>query len=400
MEPTREAALARMHEFVPRMGGHYMQHRNHDLGPADRTNVSNLSPWIRRRLVLESEVAQAALDEHGPRAAEKFVQEVVWRTYWKGWLEQRPQVWDDYLYELADEIEKLDRYGDARADYERAVEGRTGIEPFDDWARELIETGTLHNHARMWFASIWVFTLRLHWTLGADFFLRHLLDGDPASNTLSWRWVAGLHTSGKHYLATSDNIAKFTGGRYRLPKNALAGGVDAPEWEPVERHPLPRPEKPKDVPSLLLVTEDDCSPMTLDLPPVTRAIVVPSAHRRSPLDVGEKVLAFERGALVDAAARLGENGIEAELVEADALAETIERLAPRQIVGAELPVGPARDALLPILADVEAPFRPTRRPWDEKFWPHATAGFFKLKKAIPKVFAELAREGDKSTERT
>jgi deoxyribodipyrimidine photo-lyase len=65
--------------------------------------------------------------------------------------------------------------------------------------QELVETGYLHNHARMWFASIWIFTLRLPWELGADFFLRHLLDGDAASNTLSWRWVAGLHTKGKHY---------------------------------------------------------------------------------------------------------------------------------------------------------------------------------------------------------
>ena len=61
----------------------------------------------------------------------------------------------------------------------------TGIEGFDDWARELVDTGYMHNHARMWFASIWIFTLRLPWALGADFFLRHLLDADAASNTLS-----------------------------------------------------------------------------------------------------------------------------------------------------------------------------------------------------------------------
>jgi hypothetical protein len=66
----------------------------------------------------------------------------------------------------------------------------------------------------MWFASIWIFTLGLPWQLGAQFFLEHLYDGDAASNTLSWKWVAGLQTKGKHYIARPDNIQKFTNGRY------------------------------------------------------------------------------------------------------------------------------------------------------------------------------------------
>ena len=94
--------------------------------------------------------------------------------------------------------------------------GATAIEPFNDWVRELKETGYLHNHARMWFASIWIHTLELPWYLGADFFLKHLLDGDEAVNTLSWRWVAGLHTKGKTYLARASNIEKYTNGRYSL----------------------------------------------------------------------------------------------------------------------------------------------------------------------------------------
>ena len=62
----------------------------------------------------------------------------------------------------------------------------------------------------MWFASIWIFTLNLPWELGANFFYKNLLDADPASNTLSWRWVAGLHTEGKFYLARQENIEKFS----------------------------------------------------------------------------------------------------------------------------------------------------------------------------------------------
>ena len=96
------------------------------------------------------------------------------------------------------------------------IEARSGIPAMDAWTSELIETGYLHNHARMWYASIWIHTLKLPWTLGAEFFLRNLLDGDVASNTLSWRWVAGLHTVGKFYLAQKSNICKFTAGRLEV----------------------------------------------------------------------------------------------------------------------------------------------------------------------------------------
>ena len=82
----------------------------------------------------------------------------------------------------------------------------------------------------MWFASIWVHTLNLPWELGANFFLTHLLDADPASNTLSWRWVAGLHTEGKVYLANEDNIKKFTKERY-TKKNILKKEIKLPEFK-------------------------------------------------------------------------------------------------------------------------------------------------------------------------
>ena len=82
----------------------------------------------------------------------------------------------------------------------------------------------------MWFASIWIHTLKLPWELGANFFLKNLVDGDPASNTLSWRWVAGLHTKGKCYVASEDNIKKFSNGRY-LQKNILNKEISLPEFQ-------------------------------------------------------------------------------------------------------------------------------------------------------------------------
>lgn len=205
-EPTRVAGLARLAEFAPRMGRDYAAMRNTDGGPEGRC-VSALSPHVRHRLVSESELVGVAMAEHGPARAEKFIQEVFWRSYWKGFLELRPAMWRDYRAAVA--------RMDAPPGLAAAMAGETGIACFDAWARELVETGWLHNHTRMWFASIWIFTLRLPWQLGADFFLRKLLDGDPASNTLSWRWVAGLQTVGKTYLATADNIARYTDGRFR-----------------------------------------------------------------------------------------------------------------------------------------------------------------------------------------
>ena len=80
---------------------------------------------------------------------------------------------------------------------------------------KLKKNNYLHNHTRMWFASIWIFTLKLPWQLGAEFFLKNLYDGDSASNTLGWRWVGGLQTAGKHYLAREDNIRKYTNNRYK-----------------------------------------------------------------------------------------------------------------------------------------------------------------------------------------
>ena len=199
----RTAGLARLADFIPRAGRIYTEQRNFDDGVPDdgaRTNVSQLSPWLHAGLLREREVIEAALAAHPFDACEQFVAEVFWRVYFKGYLEHRPSIWRAYCQER-DAAHAALAADPTRAEvYARAIEGRTGIAAFDYWARELAATGYLHNHARMWAASIWIFTLKLDWQLGADWFLAHLIDGDAASNTLSWRWVAGLHTQGKTYL--------------------------------------------------------------------------------------------------------------------------------------------------------------------------------------------------------
>ena len=209
----REQGIAKLKEFSENHLSNYTKSRNFDYGPSKRDNVSNLSKYITHRIIDEQEVIQTAHSKFAYIKIEKFIQEVFWRTYWKGWLEMRPRVWTAYI----EDLKQLEKQKDS-VEYQQAINGKTSIECFNDWANELIKYNYLHNHARMWFASIWIFTLKLPWQLGADFFLKHLLDGDAASNTLSWRWVAGLQTKGKNYLATKFNINTFSAKKYEVLK--------------------------------------------------------------------------------------------------------------------------------------------------------------------------------------
>ncbi len=197
---TRAEALDRLDDFLPQAVA-YSSRRNH-VEPG-HGNVSRLSPATRTRLLLEREIVAAARARHGAAPVAKFEDEVWWRLYWKGWLELRPGVWHQYRDELA----SLSRVENERA--RAAAAGESGVAIMDHFARELVGTGYLHNHARMWWASFWIHVERLPWQMGADFFLRHLLDGDAASNTLSWRWVAGLHTPGKSYLVRRSNLERY-----------------------------------------------------------------------------------------------------------------------------------------------------------------------------------------------
>ena len=198
-----ERVLAKFGDYCDNHLPLYSKNRNFDLGNPHE-NVSKLSPYLRRRLVSENDVLQIALKKHSLSSLEKFIQEIFWRTYWRGWLEMRPDVFKDYL----------------NTNVECNLPGKTGIKCFDHWTEELIETGYLHNHARMWYASIWIYTLRKSWVSGANFFRDYLVDWCPASNTLGWRWVAGLQTRGKIYVAKADNIRLFTNGKF-FPEGEL-----------------------------------------------------------------------------------------------------------------------------------------------------------------------------------
>ena len=238
---TRAAALAAWADFLPQVG-RYAARRNHL--EAGHGNVSRLSPALRYRLLNEDEVIGDSLQKFSFHASEKWLQEICWRRYWKGWLEMRPQVWTQWRQRVTELRATLPKEVSDRVD---AVEaGESGVACMDLLARELVATGYLHNHARMWWASFWVHAERLPWELGADFFFRHLLDGDPASNTLSWRWVAGLQTAGKTYIVRFSNLEKYGDAallRDRRGSDRLADGVIKPapqaDFTPPTKHLLP-----------------------------------------------------------------------------------------------------------------------------------------------------------------
>lgn len=393
------AAKARLTEILPRMGADYARLRNFDLGPDRRDHISCLSPWIRHGLLDEQTVLAGVLQTHDARSADSFIREVFWRGYFKGWLEHRPEVWQDYRASLARMLDRVENRGGIGTAYRQAIEARTGIEAFDAWAEELVETGYLHNHARMWFASIWIFTLRLPWELGADFFLRHLLDGDPASNTCSWRWVAGLHTRGKHYLARAENIRRFTEGRFdpagQLDETAepIDDGSDNPDPElpDIAWRELPQG------PAGLLLTPDSLTDDTLSKHEHTAVLGIHLPGGRSPRPASAAVKAFEARALMQRlAAHPGGPGSFASCRTADEAALSVEgwarRAQLRQVILPWTTVGPYRD----VLPRIEAALRSAgiqlhvvSRRYDRLVWPHAAKGFFKLKSRIPALLGDL-----------
>jgi deoxyribodipyrimidine photo-lyase len=385
-EPSRTAGLTRLAQFAPRMGHDYAKLRNTDEGPGARDNVSMLSPYLRFRMITEEEVLHTVFQRFTWTSAEKFIQEVFWRAYFKGYLETRPFIWNNYL----DSLQALENVkGDLG--YQMAINGQTSIACFNHWVGELKSTGYLHNHARMWFASIWIFTLKLPWQLGADFMYRHLIDGDPASNTLSWRWVGGLHTKGKTYLARPGNIAKYTNGSFQ--PEGLATVAPA-----LEEQLLPNPvalatasgQWPEGRYGLLVTSED----LSVDaVAPASIAIALEPVAKPGGIE-GTLSASFRAGALNDAVTR----------IEHPVHVHKLPKLAPQHVLEwckqedistvavAFAPVGPEADALNAIeqhLSEHGIALLRIRRRYDSLTWPHASKGFFAMKEKIPGILQKL-----------
>ena len=198
----RAAALERLSQLEPVA---YARTRNHVDGA-----VSLLSPWIRHGVLSLAEVRDRALElAPDPQAAAKFVSELGWRDYWR---QVHAAVADGINADLeppaaATRIPQSDRMPPD------VLAATTGMACIDAFVHRLHTTGWLHNHERMWLASWLVHVRGVHWRAGADWFLSHLVDGDPASNHLSWQWVAGTF-SAKPYIFNRDNRETFTAGSH------------------------------------------------------------------------------------------------------------------------------------------------------------------------------------------
>ena len=393
---SREEALVLLAAFLPKAGTSYARNRNFDLGAGQHKHVSQLSAYIKRRIITEEDVLKKVLSAHSLNEAGKFIDEIFWRTYFKGWLESRPHIWMQYCADVHHLTHELQTQSGLRDRWAAACLGETGIDCFDAWAKELAETGYLHNHARMWFASIWVYTLQLPWQLGADFFLRHLLDGDAASNTLSWRWVVGLHSVGKTYLARAENIQRFTNGRFAPkglaqvapPLNDTASTMAPKIIDP----PNPYLEGRK---TGLLLHSDD-----LNIAHLThRSDCIASAAYR-PVDTGTmlvsspKLLEFNNAALDAATKRWKPNLLNCcDVTTPEGILSWALENKLEQIVTPYAAVGNTSQMLEKckhLLSNHGVQLTQVMREYDIISWPYATKGFFKFREKIPKILTSLS----------
>ena len=363
-------------------------------------HVSRLSPAIRARLVTEDEVVADLLTRHPLPVAEKFLQEIFWRRYWKGWLESRPTVWRDYVDRLAGLKGTLHDVVRQRA--EEVMAGRSGVALMDRFARELAETGYLHNHARMWWASFWVHVERLPWEVGADFFQRHLLDFDAASNTLNWRWVAGLQTKDKPYLVRRSNLEKCCApelladltGLDRLADERVSAAVfdpkaaDAPMPNPEPGRFATYPSKPTQLPERfgLWLHEEDLTPELGELEDLRPAAVAAftSAAQDEAAGLSPLRRIYRPAALIDAVARADAHyGCAAGHFPVAGLTEGLVAWAAKEKLAAIVAYAPAVGPLADQVEDLRAALTVAgvglvlcRRPTDFQLWPYARGGYF------------------------
>jgi len=376
-EASRAKAVDKLNDFVENNLSEYSKLRNFDFGPDDRSNISCLSPYITHGVINELEVIDKSLKKFSFAKNEKFIQEVLWRVYWKGWLELRPNVWSDYLVEL----NNLRNEFKSNQNYLNAIEGKTNIECFNQWVKELKENNYLHNHTRMWFASIWIFTLELPWQLGAEFFMKHLYDGDAASNTLGWRWVAGIQTQGKHYLASEWNIKKFTNNRFQnIQLNENASPIFSDKTYSIGKKDFLNFEILED--KILLIFENN---MTFEFSDFKehkfKKILLISNESNRNIKLSEKVLKFKANLLKDQKTRLIEKSINCETININDLKNITEK------VYALYPT--VSENLNFIQNNQLQNIKFLYRKLDQFSWQYCNKGFFNFKNYIPKIISNF-----------
>jgi len=377
LKPTRQKAIENLNTFVEENLEEYSRLRNFDFGPNRRSNTSCLSPYITHGVINEKEVISKSLEKFSFSKNEKFIQEVLWRTYWKGWLELRSGVWDDYLLDL----KRIKEEFKDNKSYLNAIEGNTEIECFNEWVNELKTYNYLHNHTRMWFASIWIFTLDLPWQLGAEFFMQNLYDGDTASNTLGWRWVAGIQTQGKHYLASEWNIKKFTNNRFeniKLNENAppIINDKNYTILHKTFENPINIEKKN------LLVFENNLAFEITDfaIQKFKKILLIDNKNENRNIKLSENVVNFKASLIEEQKKRLEEKSINCEIIDINEIKNLESCYCLYPTVGENLDYINQNS-----LKNIEFLFRKL----DQNSWKFCNKGFFNFKKYIPKIVENL-----------
>jgi len=371
-EATRAKALNQLDNFVENNLAEYSRLRNFDFGTEKRSNVSCLSPYIAHGIINEKEVIQKSLSKFSFSKNEKFIQEVLWRIYWKGWLELRPNVWTDYLLEL----NKIKNEFQNNQNYLSAIEGKTNIDCFNEWVKELKENNYLHNHTRMWFASIWIFTLELPWQLGAEFFMQHLYDGDAASNTLGWRWVAGVQTQGKHYLASEWNIRKFTNNRFQNIKlNENAPPKVSEKSYQIIKQDFNNSQNIDD--KNLLIFENNLSFEITDFKDkkFKKLYLVSNSNENRSIKLSEKLVKFKYLLINDQKQRLKDQSIDCQIININEISNIENCCGLYPTVGENLDFINSNNLKIDFLY----------RNLDQLAWQYCNKGFFNFKNYIPKI---------------
>jgi len=350
----------------------YGLYRNYDYGPKGKNFVSGISQFISHRVLLEYSIINDVRKNHSSKSVSKFIEEVYWRIYWRGWLENKPSVWKHFINK------KNENYDYAL--YEKAIFGKTELSFFNSWVDELKEFNYLHNHTRMWFASTWIFNLGLPWELGAKFFLEHHYDGDSASNTLSWRWVAGLHTKGKKYLFTPKNLRKFSNNRFNVDlinnkEIELFDEFDADFSDSVYSYKMKQKNKQ------LFLFENDLNFNTLKqlIDRYENVFLILLDNQDRNIKISDKVFNFKNLLLNEFESKFSNM----QKIKSYNLHEKIENFTQVDVLYPG--VGENFDFLESLESQRNVKFNYLVREEDLYSWKYAKKGFFKFKENIPKI---------------
>ena len=350
----------------------YSYLRNYDFGPNKNSSVSKLSPYISHRILLEYDLIKDIKNKYNSDNVNKFIEEVYWRIYWKGWLENKPCVWDNFI------SKNIDKFDDLL--YEKAINGKTNLPYFNFWVEELKENNYLHNHTRMWFASTWIFNLGLPWELGAKLFFEHLNDGDAASNLLSWRWVAGLQTKGKKYLFSPENLKKFSDNRFVVKHISNKDIHLKDEFEIVNNKEIFKCNFKKSSEYLLLF-ENDLNQKSLKLliNQYKKAYIIFLNDEDRQLKISNKVIEFKKRLINE----FSTNFKNVEVVDSLSINSKLKDIKKIDLI---YPcVGDNNDFINRFKVSNDKTIKNLVRDEDLFSWQFASKGFFRFKKDIPSI---------------